>query len=179
MRGQTSWRVATEGNGVRTLVLGLGNPILADDSAGIRIVQALQDRLSDPQVTIMEASIAGLDFLEILAGYDKAIIIDAIQTGGRGGQIYRLDPGALKTTQHAGTPHDVNFITALELGKQLGLSLPEIVIFAIEVEDVTSFSEECTPAVAAAIPVCADMVLKELNESSKAEVQAGILKQEG
>jgi len=62
-------------------------------------------------------------------------------------------------TQHAASPHEVNFATALELGNRLGLALPQqITIFAIEVENVNSFSEECTPEVEHAIPVVADMM---------------------
>lgn len=147
------------------LIVGLGNPILSDDSVGIRVAQVLKDRLSQPEITVMETSIAGLDFLDLLVGYDKAIIIDAIQTGkGKVGQVYRLEPGTFATTLHSSTPHDVNFATALELGKRLGLALPrQIIIFAIEVEDVTTFGERCTPGVEQAIPVVADMVIQELN----------------
>ena len=48
---------------------------------------------------------AGLDFLDLLAGYDRTIIIDAIQTGkGVPGQIYRLGPEILAGTRHATIP---------------------------------------------------------------------------
>ena len=108
--------------------------------------------------------------LDLLAGYDKAIIIDAIQTvGGKAGQIYRLEPEAFNTTRYASSPHDVNFATALELGKKLGVPLPQqIVIFAIEVEDVITFSEKCSPEVERAIPVCVEVVRKELKGDHKA-----------
>lgn len=150
----------------RTLILGLGNTILSDDGVGCRVAMALKDRLNTPDVDIMEASIAGLDFLDLLTGYDRTIIIDAIQTEkGTPGQIYRLGPDILASTRHAGTPHDVNLATALELGKRLNMNLPrQIIIFAIEVKDVTSFSEECTPEVMKAIPACVRMVLQELKE---------------
>ncbi len=153
---------------LKTLVLGLGNPILSDDSAGCRVAMALQEKLHLPDVDIKEASIAGLDFLDVLAGYDRTIIIDAIQTGkGSPGQIYRFGADMLASTRHAGSPHDVNLATALELGKKLKLALPrEITIFAIEAEDVTSFSEECTPGVAQAIPACVEMVIQELQIAS-------------
>ncbi len=153
---------------MKTLVLGLGNPILGDDSVGLRVTRALEGVLNKEQVTIIEASLAGLDFLDLVTGYDRAIIIDAIQTReGKAGQVYRLEPEAFDTTLHAASPHDVNFTTALELGKKLGLALPQqIVIFAIEVENVTSFSEECTPEVERAIPVVTDMVMAELATSS-------------
>jgi hydrogenase maturation protease len=155
-------------NKLKTLVLGLGNPILSDDSVGCRVAMALQEKLNTPDVDIKEASIAGLDFLDTLAGYDRTIIIDAIQTGrGEPGQIYRFGPEILSNTRHASSPHDVNLATALELGKKLNLSLPrDITIFAIEAADVTSFSEDCTPGVAQAIPECVDMVLQELQIAS-------------
>jgi len=149
---------------MKTLILGLGNPILSDDGAGLRVAKALEDRLNQEEVTVMETSVAGLDFLDLLAGYDRAIIIDAVQTvGGKAGQIYRLEPEAFDTTRHASTPHDVNFATALELGNKLGLALPQkIIIFAIEVENVMEFSDQPTPAVAAVIPQVTEAVLNEI-----------------
>jgi hydrogenase maturation protease len=148
---------------MKTLVLGLGNPVRADDSVGLCVAQALATRLNSPEITVMEASVSGLDILDLLVGYERAIIIDAMQTrGGQPGQIYRLEPGSFAATRHSANPHSVDFATALELGEKLGLALPrEIVIFGIEVAEVDSFSEECTPEVAAAVPVCVETVLKE------------------
>ncbi len=144
--------------------MGLGNPILSDDGVGVRVAEALQSRFNQEDIMVMETSVAGLDLLELLAGYDRAVIIDAIKTvGGRVGQIYRLEPEDFTATQHAANPHDVNFATALELGNRLGLPLPQqITIFAIEVADTTTFSEECTPDVRQAIPVCVKMIVEEL-----------------
>ena len=83
--------------------------------------------------------------------------------GGKAGQIYRLDSGALNATLHTASTHDVNLATALELGNRLGVALPkQIDIFAIEVADTNTFSEECTPSVREAIPVCAEMIIREL-----------------
>ena len=100
----------------------------------------------------------------MLAGYDKAIIVDAIRTvGGKVGQVYKLEPHMLDATRHAGSPHDVDFATALELGSRLGLGLPrQIVIFAIEVADTATFSEDCTPKVRQAIPKAVEMIVEEL-----------------
>jgi len=150
---------------MKTLILGLGNPILGDDGVGFRVAEELKGRLGQQEVTVMETSMAGLSLLELLAGYDRAIIVDAIQTvEGKAGQIYRLDPEAFAVTRHAASPHDVNFATALELGNRLGLALPQqIVIFGIEVADASTFSEECTPEVRQAIPICIEMITQELN----------------
>ena len=109
----------------------------------------------------------GLNMLDLLAGYDRAIIIDAIQTeDGKAGQIYQLDVAALDATRHGTSIHEVNLATALELGKRLGMALPQkIYIFAIEASNVNTFSEECTFAVQSAVRRCAKMLITLLNGS--------------
>jgi len=142
----------------------MGNSLLSDDGVGLYVVAEIKNRLNEPAITIMETGAAGLSILDLLVGYDRAIIIDAIQTAdGKAGQIYRLGPEAFDTTRRTATSHDVDFTTALAFGNKLNLALPqEIVIFAIEASDVSSFSEECTPEVKQAIPICVEMVLQEI-----------------
>ncbi len=150
---------------MKILVLGLGNEILSDVGVGLYVARELKKALINREdTTVAEASLAGLGLLDLLVGYDRAIIIDAIQTKeGKIGQIYRLNSNTFDTTRHTASTHNVNFATALELGRQLGLALPQqIVIFAIEVADVSTFSEECTPKVKKAIPRCAKMVIQEI-----------------
>ena len=150
---------------MKTLILGLGNPFLSDDSVGFRVIQGLKAELSRPGLTLMESSASGLGLLDLITGYDKVIIIDAIKTEtGQAGKIYRLSSENLSDTRHSASPHDINLATALELGKKLGIALPQqIIIFAIEVVDVTTFSEKCTPEVEKAIPLAVSMVAKELD----------------
>jgi len=149
---------------LKTLVLGLGNPILSDDSVGFRVIQGLKDKFNRPNLTLMESSTSGLGLLDLIAGYDRVIIIDAIKTeGGQAGKIYRLNTENLSGTCHLTSSHDINLATALELGKKLGIALPqEITIFAVEVVDVTTFSEKCTPEVEKAIPLAVTMIAEEL-----------------
>jgi len=150
---------------LKTLVLGLGNPILSDDSVGFRVVQELKARFNKPDLTLVESSASGLSLLDLITGYDKLIIIDAIKTeGGEAGKIYRLGAENLGAIRHSASPHDINLATALELGRKLGVALPQqITILAIEVVDVTTFSEKCTPEVDRAIPLAVSMVAEELD----------------
>jgi len=149
---------------MKTLVLGLGNSILSDDGVGINVAQELRKKLNDPQITVTETSTAGLSLLDSIVGYDKVIIIDAVQTDkGQAGQIYHMEPEDFSFTKHFTSPHQINLITALELGKMLDLAMPQkITIFAVEAKDITTFSEKCTPAVEQAIPEVVKMVLEEL-----------------
>jgi hydrogenase maturation protease len=150
---------------MKTLVLGLGNPILSDDGVGIKAAHEVANQLNNPQVTVVETSTAGLSLLDSIVGYDKVVIIDAIQTEkGEAGEIYRMGTADFSLTKHFSSPHQINLATALELGKMLNLAMPkEITVFAVEAKDITGFSEECTPEVKRAIPEVVKMVLAELN----------------
>ncbi len=152
----------------RTLVLGLGNPILTDDGVGIRVARTLQTELDGrPEITVAEASVGGLRLLEIVSGFERVILVDAIQTReGRPGDIYRLTLDAFCASMHSGCSHDLDLFTALEFGRQLGMPMPhEIVIIAVEVADVLTFGEEPTPAVRAAIPRAVEIVRQELAQA--------------
>jgi hydrogenase maturation protease len=161
---------------LKTLVLGLGNPILTDDGVGIHVVRALTGQLDRPDVEVAEASLGGLRLLDRAVGYDCLILIDAIQAGGPIGQVYRLGPNDLQSSLHAASSHDLSLPAALELGRRLGLALPEdeaITIVAVEVEDVLTFGEMCTPQVQAAIPRAMQMVAEALSDRSPDEKSAG------
>lgn len=153
---------------MRTIVLGLGNAILSDDSVGLRVVREVGKRLRPGLATVVESNAAGLGLLDELNGYDSAVIVDAVETGcARPGHVSRLDGDSLNATRNASSPHDVDFATALELGRRLGMSLPgRIALFGVEIADGTTFSEECTSEVGQAIPRCAEMVVRYLEGGS-------------
>lgn len=151
---------------LKTLVLGLGNPILTDDGVGIHVVRELMARSLPNNVSCAEASVGGFRLLEVIAGYDRVILVDAIQTkDGKPGDIHRLRADDLLASLHAGSTHDLSLPGALRLGRSMGMALPgdkSIVIIAVEVEDVLTFGEQCTPAVVASIPRVVEAVLAEL-----------------
>lgn len=160
---------------MRTLVLGLGNPLLRDDSVGLRVVRSLLPFLaSRPDIDLAEDYHGGLRLMERLVGYDRAIIVDAVCSGAPPGTIHRLGPTSVPT-QHTASSHDVNLPTALALGRQVGAALPAdeaILILGIEAVDVHSFGEDLTPEVAAAIPAAANLILAELGPGSGSNVSS-------
>jgi hydrogenase maturation protease len=151
---------------MRTLVLGLGNPILTDDGVGIQVVRAARTCCQRGEVAFAEASVGGLRLLDVLEGYERVIIVDAIKTsGGKPGDIFWLSPDDLCASLHSGSSHDLSLAGALSLGRGLGMILPgddHIQILAIQVEDILTFGEECTAAVTAAIPRAVRAILSEL-----------------
>ena len=148
---------------MRTLIMGLGNPILSDDGVGIRVARELGRRIRDPHVTLREADVYGFGLLELMFGFDRVIVIDSVQTrGGNPGEFFRLTDEDLRFSAFLGSPHDTNFASALEMGRRLKLRVPrEVVIYAVEAQNLTTFHEGCTPEVERSIPAVVEEILRE------------------
>jgi hydrogenase maturation protease len=152
---------------VRTLVLGMGNPYVMDDSIGLRLAGELKLRLDHtPGLSwATDCSSGGLELLDQLAGHERLVVFDAIRTrGGRPGDWYRFNAGALRETRHLSSIHDANFATALELGRALGMRLPpddEIHIFAVEIAANDCFGEELSPELGSVYSAIRDEILAE------------------
>jgi hydrogenase maturation protease len=153
---------------MKTLLLGLGNPVLTDDSIGLKVIAELRPLLADrPNLEIDEDYWGGLRLMEHLVGYDRAILVDAICTGAPAGTIHCLAVDSIPT-QHSASAHDANLATALALGRQAGAHLPansDILLVGIEAEDIITFNEQCSPQVQAAIPQAVQMVMAALDSS--------------
>jgi hydrogenase maturation protease len=153
---------------MRTLLLGMGNPILSDDAVGVRLAGDLARALpAVPGLDVVEeCSVGGLNLLEVLEGYEQLIVLDAVKTeGGLPGDWYRFTLDTLQGTLHLTNIHDVNFATALELGQRLGMLLPHrsnVHVFAVEAEDVVTFSEHMTPALEHVYPELAAAILPQV-----------------
>ncbi len=152
----------------RALVLGLGNPILRDDAGGLLVARAVRDRCrAMPEVEVREACVAGFDLLDILSGFERAVIVDAIETGGEPGTVHRLEASRLPTTGRLAASHEIGLAEALALGRLLSLPMPATTtIVAIEVADARSFGECPTPAVVASVATAADEVMSAVGSRS-------------
>jgi hydrogenase maturation protease len=158
------------GDAPPTLIIGLGNPILTDDAIGWRVSQALREFLqNEPDslpvaVEITEACVGGLSLAEMMVGYRRAVVIDAIMTrGGVPGTVYHFKLPDLPGTLNTASSHDTNLATALAALRRFDAIVPaddEIDIIAVEAQEVLSFSEECTPAVEESIPAAVEAVLR-------------------
>ena len=144
----------------KTLILGLGNPLLGDDSVGLRVARDLRKRGPGP-FCVDEDYCGGLRLMERMIGFERAIIVDACCTGAAPGTVRVLPADALPT-RHTTSAHDVDLAAALALGRSAGAALPaprNIRVVAIEAAQCLTFQEECTPAVAASIGPARDAVL--------------------
>jgi hydrogenase maturation protease len=158
---------------MKTLIIGLGNPILGDDGVGWVVAEQVRLVLSDhhsktldPQsVEVDCVSLGGLSLMERLTGSERVVLVDAIFTGtkpvGTVSQFTLKDLPDL-TAGHSASAHDTSLRNALNVGRGMDILLPEdenVIIVAIEAENVYDFSQELSPAVAAAVPLAVQAVL--------------------
>jgi len=152
--------LATVGK-MKTIILGLGNPILTDDAVGIRIAQELKGEI--PDLEVRGVSEAGIALLDHVAGYDKLIILDSIETGkGKPGELYKLELEDFKPAMDFSSSHSVDIATAFKVGEGLGYKMPKHVsIYAVEIRDNTTFGEKCTEEVEERIPFIVRQIIEE------------------
>ncbi len=152
---------------MKTIVLGVGNPILQDDGVGLHVIDALRQRMNNPMVTLETASTGGMNLLDMIRGYEKVILIDAVKQ-------MDIAPGIVKRfllsdfqTVHSCNPHDVSLSEALRLAEQLGEKyLPsKIILIGITVNNTYEFGEHLSNEVASAVPTAVSLVLEELKNS--------------
>ena len=163
---------------MKTLVVGLGNPILGDDGVGWKVAQEVERLLPSPfqgegpgmRVEVDCVALGGLSLMERMVGYERAIVIDSIGSGQHAlGEVYHFDLDDLydPSAGHTTAVHDMSLMTALKMGRSMGADLPkQITVVAVESPYTYDFTEELTPPVAAAVPIAAQMVLDLLQNQS-------------
>lgn len=153
---------------MRTIVVGVGNPVLTDDAVGMHVVRRLGGELCGrPDVDVRELCLGGIELMEALVGYDRAIIVDAMFAGGKPGTIYRSTPEALFESRNSGCAHNATLGEALEIGRTVGLPLPGAIrIIGIEPGDVATFGETLTWRVNDAVPLVVDELLAMLSPAA-------------
>jgi hydrogenase maturation protease len=148
---------------MRTIVVGVGNTILGDDGVGIHVVNNLKKKVKLPNVDFVEAPTGGLNLLDLIIGYDKAIIVDAITSKGPT-DVIKLDLDDIKTA-HSCNPHDVSFSEAIKLAEKLGENkIPKYIkIIGIKIGKIPcEFSECLSEDISDIIPKAMDIVLNEI-----------------
>jgi hydrogenase maturation protease len=155
---------------MKTIILGVGNQILGDDGVGIHVINELKKQIHDPNINLDDAITGGMNLLDIILGYDKAIIIDAVKTeDGENGEVKRISLSNF-STMHSCNPHDVSLIEAIEMAKKMGEDrIPKkIVVIGVMMKEIPcEFGEKLSNKIAAAVPKAVDMTLNEIKEDLK------------
>ena len=151
----------------KVLLLGIGNPLLTDDGLGIIAARDISEKKLTG-VDFEEATASGIEVMEMMLDYEKVVVVDAIRwPDHEPGEVMRLEEKDFSHTVHGSSPHGVNISTAIALGRQTSPDrMPkEIVFYAMQAEDVSTFSEKMTKKVKENLPKLIALVVEEINRA--------------
>jgi hydrogenase maturation protease len=117
------------------VVLGFGNPLMADEGVGPYLVERL-GRLAEqhPGVDFIDAGTGGMSVLHWIEGRRKAVFIDCAFIDEEPGAIRRFTPDEVRSTRvltHQSL-HEADLLHILVLARQLGQYPEQVVIFGIQ-----------------------------------------------
>ncbi len=155
---------------MKTIVVGLGNPILGDDGVGWKVAEEIKRQIpADAQIEVLCLSLGGIGLMEHLIGYDRAILVDAFISDQEVGSIItsKLSDLPNYSAFHITSAHDTSLQNAIKLGRSLGAQLPEdIMVVGIATNPIFDFNEELSPSIAEVVPKAARIVLDLLKQTT-------------
>lgn len=147
------------------LIIGVGNPLMRDEGAGVRTVELLMSGYEFPEhVTVMDAGTMGLTILDVLRGVERLIVVDAIQNSGHApGTVVLMTPEDMAENQVMHSLHDVRIVDVLAHAAMMGHT-PRTSVVGIQIERIEEWVLELSVPVEEALPVAAGAVLELLAE---------------
>ena len=146
------------------LVLCLGNAIRRDDAVALRVADALA--ASPPkEAVVRRTAAAGLYLIDELAGFERAVVVDAVRTGQHPpGAVLSFDLEDLRAPEGP-SPHAIGLPSAIGRARAAGLPVPaRIHVVAVEVVELDTVGEGLTPAVEAAVAPTVEEVRRAVRE---------------
>ncbi len=154
---------------MKLIVIGLGQTLRGDDAAGIEAVRRWERfypaTASRPDVTVHYSELPGLGLLELIEGFDAAVLVDAVSSASAAGQVYRLDPEQLESFGLGGkSAHGWGIAETLEMHRQLNPARPTRVrLVGIEASQM-GLGQPISPEVEAAFPAACAAIDREVRD---------------
>ena len=148
-------------NSGKTLVLGLGNILMADEGVGVHVVRALEQHPLPAHVECLDGGTGGFILLEPMQLADRVVMIDAAADGNPVGTVTRTVPRFSRDYPPTLTAHDVGIKDLLDLFYMLDGG-HEVTLYAITIDPHQPISLELSPEIADAAKVAVYQILAEL-----------------
>lgn len=147
----------------KTLIIGLGNILKGDDGIGVRVAEILSQRELPAGVAVEEVGTPGIDLMNRFEGWQKVILVDAVQMGAKPGTWRRFSPQDVRLIANGNvlSLHEPDLASVLELAQALNMLPDEIVIYGVEPQDLTFMAPLSSP-VEAIINIIAEQILSEI-----------------
>ena len=138
---------------MRTVVLGVGNPLMGDDGLGIAAVEALRRDYSFAEgVELVDGGTWGMNLLPVIETAERLLILDAINAGLEPGVLVRLSRDELpRLLAHKMSPHQIDLKEVLALAELRGNLPAEALALGLQ-PAVIEMDDRLSPGLAAGLP---------------------------
>ncbi len=141
--------------GYETLILGIGNPLWADEGFGVRAAEELNARYEfPPEVRVMDGGTLGLFLLPYVRAARKLLIFDAIDFG--------LEPAEMKVIVGDEVPeylgvkkmsmHQTSFQEVLASARMFGEGPEDLALVGVQPELLNDYGGSLRDSVKARLP---------------------------
>jgi hydrogenase maturation protease len=130
----------------RTVVIGLGNPLMGDDGVGLAVLERLRDDWQLDGVELVDGATWGLSLLPVIEDAERLVLVDAIAANGAPGDIIELtrDRLPIYLTRKL-SPHQVDMRDALAVAELRGRLPNDVVAIGVQPETIALGTELSAP----------------------------------
>jgi hydrogenase maturation protease len=139
----------------------MGNTLMGDDGVGVRVAEELASRDLGPDVKVVSGGTAGMALSHHFTDADCVVVVDAIAAGDTPGSVFRFTPedaGINELRSH--TSHGLS-LPNIMLAARLQGAAPSVIVYAVQIGDITCGFDTLTPEVESSISDVCDMVAEE------------------
>jgi hydrogenase maturation protease len=146
------------------LIIGLGNILLKDEGVGVRCVEYLKGRGLDNGIKTVDGATLGFDLLEEIRGFEKVVIVDAVDMGKEPGHVASFDAEQLLSLPcgEKFSLHEIGLVDVIQVGKKIGYDFGSVRIVGIQPKEV-SRGDSLSDVLEEKIPILVERVLKEID----------------
>jgi hydrogenase maturation protease len=160
----------------KTLILGIGNVLWADEGFGVRCVERLAERYSfGPEVHVLDGGTQGLYLLPFLDGARNLLVFDAVD--------YGLAPGTMKVVEDGEVPafmgakkmslHQTGFQDVIATAQLMGICPERLCLTGVQPEELEDYGGGLRDIVAAQIDPSVDIAIDKLAQWDVTATEGG------
>ena len=139
---------------MRTLILGLGNTLLADDGAGVHAVRAMRSQLpDDTDLSLLDGGTLSFSLLPQIEQAAQLIVLDATQMNAEPGTVRCFEGSDLHglLSKPRRSVHEVSLLDLLNSARLTGQLPPQRALVGVQPE-IVDWGDTLSSAVGTAIP---------------------------
>lgn len=152
----------------KTVVLGLGNILHADDGAGPEAIRRLRaDSRVPAAVALVEGGTLGLELLPYVWDCERLIVIDGVDVGEAPGTVVRMSGEELNSLPGKSSVHQLGVSDLLVALRMMAQRQPAVVLLGVQ-PATTDWGTELSPPAAAAMDSLIEAAIAELHNRAVA-----------